>query len=101
MFRKLDGEDNLLERLGRDCYHKFFWKGDNPEKKCVGILTAQKWTSPVISVTRDHRRLLDMELTIGSVVVNITCAYAPQSGLVTMEKEAFYKSLLNCISSVD
>lgn len=52
----------------------------------VRILIGLKWTNSGISVKIVNSRFLNIRVLIGSVVVNISCVYAPQPGLVDTGK---------------
>ena len=85
---------------GKDCYYKFFWCGDDTGYGGVGIMIAEKWINDVISVTRHNHRCIQLRFLVGTVIVNTICCYAPQTGLPTEEKDAFYDQVMSLVSAV-
>ena len=69
--------------------YKFFWSGSEEGVSGVGILVAERWIESVIEVRRVSERLLVVRVAIGSSVLNVVCAYAPQVGRSHEEKEEF------------
>ena len=47
----------------------------------------------------DHR-CLQLRFLVGTVIVNVICCYAPQSGLSVDEKDTFYERLFSVVASV-
>jgi hypothetical protein len=82
------GSAKMLE--GREgARYKFFWSGSEEGVSGVGILVAERWIESVIEVRRVSQRLLVVRVAIGSSVLNVVCAYAPQVGRSYEEKEEF------------
>src|SRR5271163_3444951 len=82
------GSAKMLE--GREgARYKFFWSGSEEGVSGVGILVAERWIESVIEVRRVSPRLLVVRVAIGSSVLNVVCAYAPQVGRSYEEKEEF------------
>jgi hypothetical protein len=89
---------------------KLFWSGsrDVPEKGVrkdrsdagVGIMVAEKWIENVIEVQRRSERIMIMRVRVGSSVLNVVSAYAPQAGRPMEEKEDFYSQLVMVVSSL-
>ena len=63
-------------------------------------MLAQKWINNVISVKRYDHRCLQLRFLVGTVIVNVICCYAPQSGLSVDEKDTFYERLFSVVASV-
>ena len=63
-------------------------------------MLAQKWINNVISVKRYDHRCLQLRFLVGTVIVNVICCYAPQSGLSVDEKDTFYERLSRVVASV-
>ena len=85
---------------GKDSFYKFFWCGDPSGFGGVGIMIAEKWIDDVISVTRHNHRCIQLRFLVGTVIVNIICGYAPQSGLSTEEKDNFYDQVMGLVTAV-
>ena len=82
------GSAKMLE--GREgARYKFFWSGSEEGVSGVGILVAERWIESVIEVQRVSERLLVVRVAVGSSVLNVVCAYAPQVGRSYEEKEEF------------
>ena len=54
-------------------------------------MLAEKWANNVISITRYDHNCLQLCFLVGTLIVNVTRCYAPQSNLSAEEKDAFYK----------
>ena len=76
---------------GKNTIYKFFWCRDQSGFGGAGIMLAQKWINNVISVKRYDHRCLQLRFLVGTVIVNVICCYAPQSGLSVDEKDTFYE----------
>ena len=63
-------------------------------------MLAQKWINNVISVKRYDHGCLQLRFLVGTVIVNVICCYASQSGLSVDEKGTFYERLFSVVASV-
>lgn len=86
--------------MGKICHFKFFWKGDESGDGGIGILIKEKWSEPVLSISRVNPCIMMLKMLIKTSLVSVTCVNAPQVGLSNHEKDAFYERLLTCVSSV-
>ena len=85
---------------GKDSIYKLFWCGDQSGFRGIGIMLAQKWVNNVLSVKRYDNRCLQLRFLIGTIVINVICCYAPQSGLPVEEKDTFYERIFSIVASV-
>jgi len=87
--------------IGKDSIYKFFWSGsDLSGNGGVGVMLAEKWIYSVISVDRHNHHCIQLRLLIGTVIVNLICCYAPQTGLSSDEKDKFYDQVLSLVALV-
>jgi exonuclease III len=82
------GSARMLEGRGGARF-KFFWSGSESGSAGVGMLIADRWIESVLEVRRVSERLLVVRIVVGSSVLNLVCAYAPQAGRPMEEKEEF------------
>ena len=54
----------------------------------------------MLDVNRIDSRLIQIRMSFGDVIVSLWCAYAPQTGLPEVEKDAFFSRLLEKLSTV-
>ena len=87
--------------MGKNCHYKFFWKGDESKHSGLGILTKEKWSESVLSISRVNPHIMMLKMLIEKSLVKITCIYAPHVGLSSHDKDAFYEQILACISSIE
>ena len=94
VYKRQDGEeDQPVKSLGRTALTSSSGVVINRVLEGVGIMLAEKWINVVLSVERFDHRCMQLRLLIGTVIVNIISCYAPQTGLSTAEKDAFYEQV--------
>ena len=62
-------------------------------------MLAEKWVKNVISVKRYDHCCLQLHFLVGKTTLNVTCCYAPQSGL-SAEEDTFYERVFSVVASV-
>ena len=80
---------------GKNTRYKLYWSGNNDGSDGVAIMLAEKWVPQVMAVNRINSRIIALKLLIGKNIISVTSAYAPQQGLSSELKDAFYAHL-NC-----
>ena len=86
--------------VGKNSSYKMFWIGNDEGIGGVGILVAEKWVDRVFEVKRVNDRILVLKVVIGSMVVAVVSAYAPQVGLSEDVKDKFWSELLLTMSEI-
>ncbi|XP_013787982.1 uncharacterized protein LOC106471902 [Limulus polyphemus] len=70
---------NKSRDIGAGC--KLAYSGANAQgRNGVGIVLDSKWREDLVSVGRRSDRIMSVKLGVGSTVLNVVCAYAPQVG---------------------
>ena len=83
---------NKARELGEG--YKLFYSGANEEgRNGVGIVLSKELKESLIGVNRKSDRIMSLKLGLGATVVNIVCAYAPQTGCTEEEKDAFWEEM--------
>ena len=83
---------NKARELGEG--YKLFYSGTNEEgRNGVGIVLSKELKESLIGVNRKSDRIMSLKLGLGATVVNIVCAYAPQTGCTEEEKDAFWEEM--------
>ena len=73
--------------------YKIFYSGENDGKNGVGVILSSTMKSKVVDVQRPGDRMMMVKVLVGSQVLNVISAYAPQAGRSTTEKESFFEAL--------
>ena len=69
-------KDELTRRvMGKNCHNKFFWKGNESSNSGVGILTKDKWTESILSISRVNPCIMMLKMLIEKSLANVTCVY--------------------------
>ena len=71
------------------------WSGNDIGFGGVGILVKEEIFANVVEVRRKNDKVMAIVLTLGREVVQIICAYGPQSGRPDTEKVRFYDEMAN------
>ena len=71
--------------------YKLWYSGNSEGSSGVGILVKHCLAERVLEVERVNERLMKIRILLGKSIYSIYSAYAPQSGLPTQEKEAFWE----------
>ena len=77
--------------LGRR--YKLWWSGNDAGFGGVGILVKEEISRNVVEVRRKSDRVMAIVLTLGREVMQIICAYGPQSRRPDAEKVRFYDEM--------
>jgi len=81
--------------------YKFFWAGGREGTAGVGFLVEEGWVDKVLQVTRYSERIMVLRVRVGKSVLCVVSVYAPQVGRTMEEKEEFFVSLGEVLSTVD
>ena len=73
--------------------YKLCWSGNDTGFGGVGILVKQKISGNAVEVRRKSDRVMAIVLTLGKEIMQIICAYGPQSGRPNTEKVRFYDEI--------
>ncbi|GJT36229.1 retrovirus-related pol polyprotein LINE-1 [Tanacetum coccineum] len=73
--------------------YKIWYSGSPTAKNEVGIILKACLKDKVVQVNRCSDRIISLTLVIDGETVNVINAYAPQVGLIEVEKKAFWDSL--------
>ena len=83
---------NKARELGEGC--KLFYSGANEEgRNGVGIILSKEIKESLLGVSRKNDRIMSLKLGLGATIINIVCAYAPQTGCTEEEKDAFWEEM--------
>ena len=74
--------------------------GDNSGFGGVGVLLNENWIDKIIFVVILNHRIVSVGILVGKSIINIFSVYAPQTGLLVVEKDSFNSALLSNISTV-
>ena len=80
--------------------YKMYYHGEKTSRNGIAITLEKKWQDNIIEIKRTSDRLMLMKFASEGCVWNIISAYAPQAGCTTAEKEEFYESLEQMVTSV-
>ena len=69
--------------------YKLWWSGNSEGVGGVGILVKEELCEKVVEVLRKSDRVMTVVMAFEEEVVRILCAYDPQSGRTSAEKERF------------
>ena len=86
--------------VGRRSRYKFIWCGNDQGTGGVGVLVAEKWIESILEVNRISDRIIHLRFVFGKNIVSVISVYAPQIGLSTAVKEAFYDDLLSLTTTI-
>ena len=86
---------------GKCSRFKLFWHGNENSTGGVGIMVLEKWVEQIIAVDKVSSRIVALKVLIGKRTMTVISAYAPQQGLSTEEKSAFYADLTCLTSKLD
>jgi len=95
---KRDGA-RVLEAAGKK--YQFYWKGGEEESLGVGVLLAERWIEKVIQVCMFSERVMLVRVLVAKQVINISSAYAPQSGRAMEDKERFWVEMSKVIDRIE
>ena len=73
--------------------YKLWWLGKDAGSGGVGILVKEEIPGNVVEVRRKSNRVMAIVLTLGREVMQIICAYGPQSRRPDTEKFGFYDEM--------
>lgn len=93
-------QDGRVKVQGRWVGLSFSGKDVTREHPGVGVLVAERWVDKVMEVKRISDRIIVVRVMVGRLVLNVVSVYAPQVGRAMEEKEEFYISLGNVLSSI-
>ncbi|XP_068247987.1 craniofacial development protein 2-like [Palaemon carinicauda] len=80
---------NNARELGEGC--KLYYSGANMEgTNGIGVILSKELKEKLIEVNRKDDRFVSLKLGLGATMVNVVCAYAPQTGC-TEEKDTFWE----------
>ena len=66
----------------------------------VGFLISDRWIDRIIDVKRVNERIMCLKVLIGDKLVTCICAYAPQTGRSTEEKDCFWDQMISVTESI-
>ena len=69
--------------------YKLWWSGNSEGVGGVGVLVTEELCEKVVEVLRKSDRVMTVVMAFEEEVVRILCAYDPQSGRTSAEKERF------------
>ena len=81
--------------------YKFLWSGGDDGSAGVGVMLSEEFLDNVACVNRISNRLMLVRLMLDRRPFTIVSAYAPQVGRSAEEKEEFWQSLHDALSSIN
>ena len=63
-------------------------------------MVAEKWIESILEVNRISDRIIHLRFVFGKKILSVISVYAPQIGLSTAVKEAFYDDLLSLTTTI-
>lgn len=98
-FQEIKWKGAKAVNMGRG--YKLFYFGSTATANGVGIAVASSLQDKVIKVERVSDRLMGIKLARDSgTILNIICAYAPQTGQDELTKQKFWEDLENFLQRI-
>ncbi|XP_042886998.1 craniofacial development protein 2-like [Penaeus japonicus] len=80
--------------------YKLFYYGTNNKRNGVGIILDPEPSKGIMEVNRESDRLISIKIQVDNVLIDITSAYAPQTGCDEGKKDEFSDKLGSVLQSV-
>ena len=87
--------------MGDIARYKLYYIGNESGSSAVGIMVQEKWDKHVIAVNRVSSRIITIKLLVGKCSLTVMSVYAPQRGLTTAVKNAFFAELTHVTAKVE
>jgi len=72
---------------------KLWYSGSTKARNGVGILVEEELVNFVVEVSRNSDCIMAIRVLVGSEIINVVSAYAPQAGLPEDIKKLFWEDL--------
>lgn len=73
--------------------YKLFYNGEDSRRNGVGIVVKESYVESVLGIERVSDRLMSMKFDVDGQLLNVICAYGPQSGCPQEEKDQFWRDM--------
>ncbi|XP_068204668.1 craniofacial development protein 2-like [Palaemon carinicauda] len=74
--------------------YKLYYSGANIERRNgVGIVLLKELKENLIGVNRKNNTIMSLKVGLGATIINVVCAYVPQTGCAEEEKDIFWEEM--------
>ena len=80
--------------------YKIIYSGKTSSRNGVGVIVDEKMKANVVGVVRKSDRVIIVKLVLGSKVLNVVSAYAPQIGCEERLKEEFWQDMDEIVQKI-